>query len=157
MTLLRMPATVVRMSPAFLATAALTFGLTGCAIVTAPEGVVGGIDLPSDLSLILREGMREAEVIARFGAPPQQTRLGNVTTIVYTEVYQKQHQRLKVFWTPVGPDGRTRTQLHLVFRDDSLTQAWVEVSGSGRESETKWLLGAARVEGGQSAAPPPDR
>lgn len=145
--------TVATMSSAFLAAVILTSCAVGCAIERVPEGIVSGVPLSSDLSLILREGVREGEVIARFGAPTQHTRVGNVTTMVYTEVFQQPHHRLELFGSPVGPDARTRTQLHLVFVDDSLIQAWVEVSRNGQESESKWLLGAPKVEGGDS--PPP--
>ncbi len=143
-------------SMAFLAIAALTLTGVGCSILPAPEGVVGGVDLPQDLSLVLQEGMSKGDVIARFGAPAKHTRHGQVTTLVYNEVYQQGHNRVRLFGTPIGSDERTRTQLSLVFLDDALIQAWVDVSGIGQEPERKWLLGAPAGKEG-SPAPPPDR
>jgi hypothetical protein len=141
-------------SMAFLATIVLTTGFTGCAILGAPEGGVAGVDLPADLSLVLQPGMRKGEVIARFGAPAKHTRLGQVTTLAYYEVYQEGHDRLRLFGTPVGSDHRTQTQLSLVFLDDALIQAWVEISGIGEEPERKWLLGAPKAEDDHPAPPP---
>ena len=138
----------------FVATLALTVGVVGCAILPAPEGVVGGVDLPADLSLVLQQGMSKGDVIARFGAPAKHTRLGQVTTLVYNEVYQHEHNRVRLFGTPIGSDHRTRTQLSLVFLDEALIQAWADVSGIGQEPERKWLLGAPKAEDG-SATPPP--
>ena len=139
---------------AFLGAFVLIAAVAGCAVVSTPEGVVGGIDLPSDLSLVLLRGMPSGDVIARFGVPAKRTTAGEVTTLLYYEVYQPGHERLKLFGTPVGSDGATRTQLHLVFFDDALVQAWVEESGAGREPTRQWLVGAPPREGGGPALPP---
>jgi hypothetical protein len=141
-------------SMAFLSTLMLAFTMLGCSILPAPEGVVGGVDLPADLSLVLQEGMSKGDVIARFGAPVKHTRHGQVTTLVYNEVYQQGHNRVRLFGTPIGSDERTRTQLSLVFLDEALIQAWVDVSGIGQEPERKWLLGAPMGNEGNSAPPP---
>jgi hypothetical protein len=146
-----------KMSRAILATVALALGGVRCAIVPVSGGVVGGVDLPSDPSLVLREGMPEGDLIARFGAPMERTRAGRITETVYTEVYQNPTNRLRIYQTPAGPDGKTRTRLHLVFLDDSLIQAWVEVSEDGQATETRWILGAPEGESGEPAVPPPAR
>jgi hypothetical protein len=140
-------------SMTLLATIVLTTGFTGCAILGAPEGVVGGVELPADLSLVLQPGMSKGDVIARFGAPAKHTRLGQVTTLAYYEVYQEGHDRLRLFGTPVGSDHRTQTQLSLVFLDDALIQAWVEISGIGEAPERKWLLGAPKAADVNPAPP----
>jgi len=141
-------------SLALLAAVSSLVGVAGCVTGWAPEGVVGGVDLPSDLSLVLREGMRSGDLIARFGAPAKLTRVGQITTLVYYEVYQEGHNRVTLFGTPVGSDGRIRTQLHLVFFDDALMQAWVDLAGIGQEPERKWLLGAPKAEGDNSSPRP---
>lgn len=121
--------------------------VAGCAIVRMPDGVIKGVDLPADLSLFIRKGMHESELIAAFGAPAQRTSHGGTTTVVYTEVYQRRHHRLEFLGFSVTPAGRTRRQLHLLFQEDALKQAWVEVSGGGRASGTTWLVGAPESEG----------
>jgi len=125
----------------FMATA-LTLGMIGCAVETVPDGVIGGVELPPDPAVVLRAGMKTAEVIARLGAPERQNHVGPVTTMVYTEVSRQGRHRLKLFWTPAGPDTVTTRQLHLVFQDDALRRAWIEASEEGREPATRWLLGA---------------
>jgi len=125
-----------------LATAAAPLAPAGCSVVHQPEGVVGGVDLPANLSTVLRPGMRAGEVIALFGAPSKRTQVGQVTTLLYSEAYQSGHDRVRLFWSAIGSGDRTQTQLHLVFLDDALVQAWADLSGVGQEPERRWLLGS---------------
>ena len=125
-----------------LATAAAIALFPGCSLVHEPEGVVGGVDLPANLSTVLRKGMRSGEVIALLGVPAKRTAIGEVTTLVYSEVYQAGHDRVRLFWSAIGSGDRSETQLHLVFVGDGLIQAWAELSAIGQEPERRWLLGA---------------
>ncbi len=135
-----------RIPVALLATLVLAAGGSGCVVLPVPEGVVESLPLPPDLPSVLHEGMHESEVIARLGAPARRVAEGAVTTLLYAEELQREGYRLEMLGFRVSPAARTRTQLHLVFQDDSLTRAWLEVSADGRESETRWLVGRPKAE-----------
>ena len=135
---------------ALLASALLLAGGTGCAVVRLPDAVIDGVDLPAELSLVLRKGMSEMEVIARFGAPAERTRLGGFSSMLYNEVYRPEHNRVELFGFRVNPDPTIRTQLRLVFQDRALTQAWVEESRSGQQPVKRWIVGGPAEEGAES-------